>query len=71
MLQFIPFEDRWFDAGGSLPGPLVPYYVGVNCAPPDAGELDHCVAGGTLLKTAMSPSRTPNSEATPAFSSKT
>lgn len=28
MQQFIPFDDRWFDAGEALPGPLVPYHVG-------------------------------------------
>ena len=68
MQQFIPFDDRWFDTGEALPGPLVPYHVGVPCAHDDE---DHCAAGGTLMNVAASPLRTPSFAATPAFSSST
>ena len=72
MLQFIPFDDRWFDAGEALPGPLVPYHVGVACArtPRDGGD-DHCVAAGTPSSLIVSPSRTPSFAAAPAFNSST
>lgn len=72
MQQFIPFDDRWFDAGEAFPGPLVPYHVGVPCAHASPGdEEDHCVAGGTLMNVATSPLRTPNFAAAPAFNSNT
>ena len=72
MLQFIPFDDRWFDAGEAMPGPLVPYHVGVPCAHiiPESDE-DHCAAGGTPMNFAVSPSRTPSFAAMPASSSST
>ena len=72
MLQFIPFDDRWFDAGEVPPGPLVPYHVGVPCARSAYADAEtHCVVDGTLMKVATSPSRTPNLAAVPAFSSST
>lgn len=72
MLQFIPFDDRWFDAGEDMPGPLVPYHVGVPCAHlTEPGLEDHCAVGGTLMKVAMSPTRAPTLAATPPFSSST
>lgn len=71
MLQFIPFDDRWFDLGEALPGPLVPYHVGVPCAHQRRGAEDHCVAGGTLMNVATSSSRTPICAAVPAFNSST
>lgn len=72
MQQFIPFDDRWFDAGEALPGPLVPYHVGVPCLH-SAGEHvdDQCVAGGTLMNFAVSPSRAPSLAAAPPFNSST
>ena len=72
MLQFIPFDDRWFDAEELPPGPLVPYHAGMACAHPASriGE-DQCTAGGTLTKVAVSPSCTPNFAAAPAFNSRT
>lgn len=72
MLQFIPFDDRWFDAGEEMPGPLVPYHVGVPCAHvTDEDPQDHCTAGGTLMKVAMSPTRAPSFAAAPPFNSST
>lgn len=71
MQQFIPFDDRWFDAGEALPGPLVPYHVGVSCAHSREDNDDHCTAGGTLINVAMSPSRTPIFAAAPPFNSST
>ena len=71
MLQFVPFDDRWFDAGEVPPGPLVPYHVGVPCAHPVQSDADQCVAEGALTKVATSPSRTPSLAAAPAFSSST
>ena len=71
MQQFIPFDDRWFDTGEAMPGPLVPYHVGVPCAHSAPGNGDHCIAGGTLMKAATSPFRTPSFAATSAFNSNT
>ncbi len=71
MLQFVPFDDRWFDAGEMPPGPLVPYHVGVPCAHLVRAEADHCVADGTPMKVATSPSCTPSFAAVPALSSST
>lgn len=72
MLQFIPFDDRWFDAGEIMPGPLVPYHVGVPCLrSADGRDGDHCAAGGTSMNFAMSPSRTPSFAASPPFNSST
>ena len=72
MLQFIPFDDRWFDSGEAMPGPLVPYHVGVPCAHITDEELgDHCAAGGTLMKVALSPTCTSSLAAAPPFSSST
>lgn len=72
MLQFIPFDDRWFDTGEDMPGPLVPYHVGVPCAhAAEESRGDHCAAGGTLMNFAMSPSRTPSFAATPPSNSST
>ena len=72
MLQFIPFDDRWFDSGDALPGPLVPYHVGVPCAHFVCKNVkDHCAAEGTSVKLAVSPSRMPSFEAASAFSSST
>jgi len=72
MQQFIPFDDRWFDSGEALPGPLVPYHVGVPCAHFGcADDKDHCVDGDTFMNVATSPLRTPNFAAAPAFSSNT
>ena len=72
MQQFIPFDDRWFDTGEALPGPLVPYHVGMSCAHFTCGNgEDHCAAGGTLMNVATSPLRTPSLAASPAFNSST
>ena len=71
MLQFIPFDDRWFDADELPPGPLVPYHVGVACAHPRQNKPDHWLAGGTSMNVTASPSRNPSFEATPAFNSST
>lgn len=72
MRQFIPFDDRWFDSGEAMPGPLVPYHVGVCCAHIACeGEEDHCVAGGTLMNFTASPSRAPSLAAAPPFNSST
>ena len=72
MLQFVPFDDRWFDAGELPPGPLVPYHVGVACAHVgETTDLGYCVAGGMPVKVAVSPSRTSSFAAVPAFSSST
>ena len=71
MLQFIPFDDRWFDTGELPPGPLVPYHVGVPCAHARESGTDHCVAAGTSMKAATSPSCTPRRLAAPALSSST
>ena len=72
MMQFIPFDDRWFDAGEAMPGPLVPYHVGVPCAHVTSErDGDHCVADGTLMNVPMSPLRAPSFAATPPFSSST
>ena len=71
MLQFIPFDDRWFDADELPPGPLVPYHVGVACAHPNQNEPDHWLAGGTPTNVTASPSRKPSLAATPAFNSST
>jgi len=54
-----------------MPGPLVPYHVGVPCAHSAPGNGDHCIAGGTLMKAATSPFRTPSFAATSAFNSNT
>ena len=72
MLQFIPFDDRWFDAGEAMPGPLVPYHVGVPClhAGDERGE-DHCAVGGTLMNFATSPARMSSLAAAPPFNSNT
>lgn len=71
MLQFVPFDDRWFDSGEAMPGPLVPYHVGVACSHVEDGVEDYCVAGGTLMNSALSPSRIPSFAAAPAFNSST
>ena len=71
MLQFVPFDDRWFDAGELPPGPLVPYHVGVPCAHAGESGADQCVAGGTSMKVATSPSCTPRRAVVPALSSST
>ncbi len=72
MLQFIPFDDRWFDAGEMPPGPLVPYHVGVPCARSAHVEAEiHCEVEGTPMNLAVSPSCTPSFAAVPAFSSST
>lgn len=70
MLQFIPFDDCWFDAGEQMPGPLVPYHVGVPCAR-DGFDESYCVVGGTLMNLAASPSRAPSLAAPPPFNSST
>lgn len=31
MKQFIPFDDDWLDHPEAMPGPLVPYQVGLPC----------------------------------------
>ncbi|GAB3024047.1 hypothetical protein GCM10027285_02330 [Oleiagrimonas citrea] len=31
MKQFIPFDDAWLDHPEMMPGPLVPYQVGLPC----------------------------------------
>lgn len=72
MLQFIPLDDRWFDSGEAMPGPLVPYHVGIECSHvPIEGAQGHCVATGTSLNVATSPSCTPSLLAAPAFNSST
>lgn len=71
MLQFIPFDDRWFDAEELPPGPLVPYHVGITCAYPRQDKPDHWLAGGTLTNVAASPSRKPSFAPSPAFNSST
>lgn len=72
MLQFVPFDDRWFDAGEAMPGPLVPYHVGVPCLHARNEHIEgHCAVGGTLMNFATSPSRTPSFAATPPFNSST
>ena len=72
MLQFIPFDDRWFDAEEMPPGPLVPYHAGMACAHAVRHDGDdQCTAGGTLTNVAISPSRRPSFAAAPAFSSST
>lgn len=72
MLQFIPFDDRWFDADPTMLGPLVPYHAGIACAhAPAEGAPNHSVAGGTFTKVAISPSRIPSCPASPPFNSST
>lgn len=72
MLQFIPFDDRWFDADEALPGRLVPYHVGVVCAPHVRADLfAHCAAVETSSSFIASPTRAPNLTAAPALSSST
>jgi hypothetical protein len=71
MLQFIPFDDRWFDADELPPGPLVPYHVGMACVRPCPDDRDHWLPGGKLTNVTASPPRKPSFAATPAFSSST
>lgn len=72
MLRFIPFDDRWFDAGEMPPGPLVPYHVGVPCAHSTSDNAEtYCAVEGTPMNLATSPSCTPSFAAAPAFNSST
>ncbi|MBB6185155.1 hypothetical protein HNQ86_002500 [Oleiagrimonas soli] len=39
MKQFIPFDDAWLDHPEMMPGPLVPYQVGLPCGPADEARV--------------------------------
>lgn len=72
MLQFIPFDDHWFDDAGPMPGLLVPYRAGMSRARGVSGlPVFQCEAVETFSNVMTSPSRTPSFDATPAFSSST
>lgn len=66
--EFIPFDDRWFDA--EPPGQLVPLPMNFTCVRSDDGVF-HWVPEGKSEKTIRSPLRTSNFAAMPALSSST
>lgn len=68
MLEFVPFDDHWFDC--EPPGPLIP--LPVNCAyMRDANGVFHWVPEGVPENVIVSPLRTPSLAAVPALSSST
>lgn len=68
MLEFVPFDDRWFD--DEPPGPLVPMPVNFTCVRSDDGAF-HWVPEGRPETPMTSPLRTPSFAAAPALSSST
>lgn len=66
--EFIPFDDRWFDA--EPPGPLVPLPMDFTCVRSDDGVF-HWVPEGRSEMRSTSPLRAPIRAAVPALSSST
>lgn len=68
MLEFVPFDDCWFDTG--LPGPLVPLPANFACVRLDGGAF-HWTSEMAAENVIASPLRIPSRAAVPAFSSST
>lgn len=68
MLEFVPFDDRWFD--GEPPGRLIPLPLNFTCMH-DANGAFHWVPEGMPENVITSPARAPSVAAVPAFSSST
>lgn len=68
MREFVPFDDRWFDA--EPPGPLVPLPLGCTCIRGDDGTF-HWVRAATPDSVITSPLCNPSRCAVPALSSST
>lgn len=68
MLEFVPFDDRWFD--GEPPGPLVPLPLNCVCLRTDDGVF-HWVPEGACGSVIAAPICSPSFAAVPAFSSST
>ena len=68
MLEFVPFDDRWFDS--EPPGPLVPLPMNFTCMH-DADGVFHWVPEGMPENVIRSPLRAPSFAAAPALSSST
>lgn len=68
MREFIPFDDRWYDA--EPPGLLVPLPMNFTCVRNDDGVF-HWVPEGRSGKPRTSPLRAPILAASPALSSST
>lgn len=68
MREFVPFDDRWFDAG--LPGALVPLPVNCSCVRAADGVF-HWVSDAVSDNAIVSPLRIPSRAAVPALSSST
>lgn len=68
MLEFVPFDDCWFDTG--LPGPLVPLPTNFTCVRLNDGAF-HWAPEMAAENVIASPSRIPSRAAVPAFSSST
>ena len=66
--EFVPFDDRWFDA--DPPGPLVPLPSNFTCVHAADGAF-YWVPEGTSENVITSPLRKPSFAAVPALSSST
>jgi hypothetical protein len=70
MKQFLPFDDRWMDDPDAMPGPLVPYQVGLPCRHAMAGN-DQRTAPKSPESENRSPCTMPSRATVPAASSRT
>ncbi len=68
MLEFVPFDDRWFDS--EPPGRLIPLPMNFTCMH-DADGVFHWVPEGMPENVITSPLRAPSFAAVPALSSST
>ena len=68
MLEFVPFDDRWFDS--APPGRLIPLPVNFTCMR-DRDGVFHWVPEGMPENVTKSPLRIPSFAAMPALSSST
>ncbi len=68
MREFVPFDDRWFDA--EPPGRLVPLPMNFVCLRDPDGTF-HWVPEGTPDNVISAPLRSPSFAAVPALSSST
>lgn len=68
MLEFVPFDDRWFD--DQPPGPLVPLPLNFTCVRSRDGVF-HWVPEARSENVITSPLRSPSLAAVPALSSST
>lgn len=68
MLEFVPFDDRWFD--GEPPGRLIPLPANFTCMH-DAQGVAHWVPPGMPENVITLPVCTPSFAAVPALSSNT